>query len=197
MPVCVLIFRKAFCTTDILMQRLLNVGEFVHCEFYLPCVVNQSFPDGVSVSNFSCHTMNLYATLAAEYRAKPDLYTGISVELEHEEYGLLLNYLFTLAKREIPYNYMDLMWQMLPAKVANVFVTDSTVIDSKSVCSLYCAQAMLLALRNCLKPGPITEAISHFKDRTVLPQQLYNSVLDVSSCSSKVRMHSFSTQGGL
>jgi hypothetical protein len=177
------------------MQQLLNVGEFVHCEFYLPCVVNEQFPDGVSVSNFSCHCMTLYATLAKEYYAKPDLYSGVKVELDEEEYGLLLNYLFTLAARETPYNYIDLMWQMMPSKLANVFVTDSTKVDSKSVCSLYCAQAMLLALRQCLKPSLLRTAIADYKDRTVLPQQIYDSAREVSVRTSKVRLLSFSTRG--
>ena len=194
MPVCVLVFRRALCTADHLMQQLLNVGEFVHCEFYIPCVVNQHFPAGVSVSNFSCHTMNLYANLADEYYAKPGLYTGVSIELDADEYNLLLNYLFTLAERKTPYNYVDLLWQIMPSKISNVFVTDSVVVDSKSVCRLYCAQAMLLALRNCLKPGQLREAIAHHRDRTVLPQELYDSARDVSSRSSKIRLLSFETR---
>jgi hypothetical protein len=194
MPVCVLVFRRAFCTTDHVLQRLLHVGEFVHCEFYLPNVINQQFPEGVSVSNFSCHAMNLYPSLVDEYYAHPMLYTAVSVQLDEEEYALLLNYLFTLAQRQTPYNYRDLMWQLVPTRVANAFATGSTVVDSKNVNSLYCAQAMLLALRHCLKKGQLIQALSGHIDRTVLPQQLFESVRGVSTCCSKVRLLSFSAR---
>lgn len=135
----IIVYRKAVFTTDMLMQ-LAGVGEYVHCELYFPLqkATYAIFIGGV----MQCSTL-----LPQFYKAEPHHFAWHMLILNDSENVRLERWLIDMVKKECTYNMKDLVWQLTPEIVQRSYVSDLTTENAHSPKSLFCSQAIILALR--------------------------------------------------
>lgn len=139
----VLIFRRPIYKTDTIVQYF--IGEYVHVEAMLH-------------KGTLSHSHPVYSTfIGTPFMCKPSLsrlynnqlYTAYQLNVDANSSIDVSNYLAILAQRAVPYNLKDVMLQVLrPA--ADTFISDVAEEDPMMLQSVFCSQAMALALRNCL-----------------------------------------------
>jgi hypothetical protein len=139
-----IVYRRPMDYADQVIQALgggETYCEFTHCELYLP-------DEGVTFTIFKGGTMEKSAMLPMLYTRRPDRFSWHMLALNHDEYLGLLDWNNTQLARHCPYNFRDLVWQVVPRGISNSFVHDLEITTSRSPSRIYCSQAIILALRD-------------------------------------------------
>ena len=144
------IYRKPCCNMDRCVQMIGNCGAYTHCELYCPEMLHNG-KLGWSFTNFSFCEMEVTQESVHDYRKYPFLFDAHEILIRREQHDKLLQWNLDLVDYKCSYNYSDLMLHLLPKSVARVLRPDNKDI-LLSPQKLYCAQAVILALRHALGP---------------------------------------------
>jgi hypothetical protein len=137
-----IVYRRPMDYADQLIQAFGggNVQcEYTHCELYLP-------DEGVTFTIFKGGTMQKSAMLPMLYTRMPDRFAWHLLPLNHDEYLGLLHWNNTQLASHCPYNFRDLIWQVVPRGISNSFVHD--LEPTSRIQRIFCSQAIILALRD-------------------------------------------------
>lgn len=130
----------------------LLAGNFIHVEM-VPSDQECMFTSFM-FENFSKNKKSVYDSS----------YQTIRIVLTAGEHTKLCSLLSKWSERVIPYNYMDLL-------LAGGYYEEPT--DAETVSSLFCSQAVVIALRNSLEPSELLTELLSVDSRSLLPQGLF------------------------
>jgi hypothetical protein len=146
----IIVYRKPTGSLDKCVQFIGGTGVYTHCELYCPDMVHNGTPGWV-FTNFSCHVMELTQESIWEYRNDPELFDSHEILIREDQHKELLRWNMDLVSRQCPYNYSDLLLHLLPRYMARALAPDDKdMLETPT--KLYCAQAVILALRQSLGP---------------------------------------------
>jgi hypothetical protein len=98
------------------------------------------------------------------------LYAAQELQLTIEEFKLFAQWNGARVSNHCAYNYTDLPLQLLPKKISNCLVRDLDLSQSVTPVKLYCAQAVVLALRHALpREHSVCVALSGINTRLCTP----------------------------
>lgn len=115
-----------------------------------------------------------------------DKYKNLYVTLTSEEYRACTSYLGNWVERALPYNYSDTMFG-IPAvhpgsDVAASIFEDVDGSDPNRLRTVYCSQAVVLVLRQCLNARghnkDLVKILHGLNSRLVSPEVLYKNMFD-------------------
>ena len=145
-------------------------GEFVHVDL-MP--INDNAPEH-SVVCTSYIGENFSLSLATKQAYNDKDCVALCIELTEEEHQKLTSYLLALADHNIPYNYQDVLVSALPRSVSRVLVDDVADERPEKISTLFCSQAVVLALRNSLDGShPLMHTLQQVNSRCTLPDTLF------------------------
>lgn len=175
MPSVVVAFRRPVMMTDRLVS--LCAGEYVHSELL---VMDEDNP-----SKCVCYTIFMGERFSMGLLTNRDYndhdYAALRIHVSEEEREALCNYLNKLVDCAVPYNYSDLANCLLPNTIVKHFLSDVESEDPKRIRSLFCSQAAVLALRNCLSTRhAVFRALWQVNSRSCVPNMLYDLLLPVT-----------------
>ena len=163
------VFRKPSRFTDSLIA--LRAGRLVHVDI-LPMD-----PDNVenSLSYTSYVGEHFSMSLSAKHDYDDDTCVALELKVSPEEHECLIAYLNELFERNIPYNYKDLAVMALPCTLQDSLVSDILSESPEDIQSLFCSQAVVLALRNSLaQDRALFRQLRMLNSRTIYPCTLYH-----------------------
>ena len=157
-----LVFKRCTETTVESVVQMI-AGPLIHVDIIPQPPPNQPHRAYTSYM-FECFSEN-----DAAY--KPDEYQSLTLHISPEENEAARTYLQGLVERQVPYNYQDLFFCMLPASAA---VSD---IEDDGASALFCSQAVILCLRHCITSNPqLSEVLAELNSRTTTPNMLYEAI---------------------
>jgi hypothetical protein len=181
----VVVYRRPMAFTDKALQKL-GVGEFTHCELYLPM-------DMATFAIFAGCKMECSSVLPHLYTTRPDLFAWHMFVLNNVEYDRLRVWNIEQVYKHCRYNLKDLALRMIPAAIRNAYVKDLSKERAHAPKTMFCSQAVVLALREACNGRCGTPHISAFvasiNSRITTPSELANNVvkdLGMSLCSEPV-----------
>lgn len=114
---------------------------------------------------FSCQPLD-------SSRINDDTYDFLMLPVTPEEEACIKITLDACVKCKIPYNTVDMILSQAPMRQP----TDRSLFES-APSGLYCAQAAVATLRECLMPpSTILVSLSGLNSRTVTPSELFNAL---------------------
>jgi len=120
--------------------------------------------------------MQCSAVLPTLYRAHPELFSWHLFVLNDHEYQRLRVWNTNQVVNQCEYNLSDLAYQILPAAVQTVFVSDVSRAEAQLPHKLFCSQAVVLAMReacNGLGASPHLEVFTKsLNSRITTPTEL-------------------------
>jgi len=136
------VYRHAYGGVDKVMQAFAGTehSEFMHCELYLP-------DSGGTFTIFKGRSMERWADMPQLYIQKPHLFAWHLIPLNYDEYMRMHNWNVQEIALHCPYNFRDLMWQILPKEMRQYCVKDLGDNKSQNPNRMFCSQAVILALR--------------------------------------------------
>ena len=146
----VVVYRKPCCNLDRCVQLIGNCGAYTHCELYCPEMIHNG-KLGWTFTNFSFYDMEVTQQSVREYRQDPQLFDAHEILIRQEQHDKLLQWNMDLIQHKCSYNYSGLMLHLVPACIARVLKPDNKDLLLTPT-KLYCAQAVILALRHALGP---------------------------------------------
>jgi len=159
--------------TDRVLQ-LFGAGEFTHCEMYLP-------KDMATFAIFAGGQMQCSAVLSHLYVKRPDLFAWHMFVLNNVEYERLRVWNIEQVYKHCKYNLKDLMFQILPTTIQKSYVKDLSKERAHAPKTMFCSQAVVLALREaCSGQGgsPHIEAFAtSMNSRITTPSDIANKVV--------------------
>ena len=162
-----IVYRRPMFFSDKVLQ-LAGAGDFTHCELFLPEKL-------ATFGIFLGGKMQMRSDLCALYVEKPELFAWHRVDLDDLEFEAFMNYNIDLVNK-CRYNTSDLLFQLLPKSFSRVMVEDLDSTEERHPHRLFCSQAILLTLRNCVREGTrnaaILSAVKHANSRLVTPSTL-------------------------
>lgn len=163
-----LMFRKPIFYTDAWLAAY--AGPLLHTEIVPIDPVISS--NTLSFTSFMGRTFSLSISTKNTY--SNDTCVALKIPVTVEEYGKLVSYLYVLCENKISYNYKDLLLTALPDTFQNVLLDDVDAQNPKTLKSLFCSQAAVLALRQSLaEDHPVRLVLDKYNSRTMLPYHLY------------------------
>jgi hypothetical protein len=166
-----LVYRRPTCGLERFLQLVSNCGEFTHCEMFCPDLHMNGLL-GCTFTNFSFRGMSQTRDCMRSYTAKTTRhwYAVQELNLASKEFELFEEWNKSQVSNHCAYNYTDLPLQLLPRKLSNSFIRDLDIDQSLTPCKLYCAQAVILALRHALpEKHPVCVALSGINTRLSTP----------------------------
>lgn len=145
------VYRKPTCSLDKCVQFIGQCGVYTHCELYCPEMMHNG-KLGWVFTNFSCRVMELTQESIWEYRNDPELFDSHEILIRPDQHAALIRWNQDLVSDKCAYNYSDLFLHLLPKFVAHALVPDDKDMLLNPPTKLYCAQAVILALRYALRP---------------------------------------------
>jgi hypothetical protein len=147
----VLMYRRPTCGLEHALQLVSRCGEFTHCETYCPDLQFEGLL-GCTFTNFSYCEMKQTRECIPLYTAKETRfqYAIQELALTKDEFKRFNDWNMRQVLNKCTYNYTDLPLQLLPSKVSNYIVRDLDETHAMTPGRLYCAQAVVLALRYAL-----------------------------------------------
>jgi hypothetical protein len=187
MPSVAIVFRKPVFLTDSILA--LYAGKYVHVDI---CLVDEREPKyTMTCTSYVGHKFSMSTTDKRNYDDED--YLGLLIETTDTEQDKLTGYLLDLVENNIPYNYVDVAAMALPMVVADSLIDDVRSEDPAHITNLFCSQAVVLALRNCLSDShPLLPLLAKVNSRRILPNTLCNIL--TPSCE---RISCSSLRGGL
>jgi hypothetical protein len=171
----VVVYRRPMALSDRALQ-LFGAGEFTHCEIYLP-------RDRATFAIFVGCNMECSAVLSRYYTTRPDLFAWHMFVLNNKEYERLRVWNINQVYQHCPYNLKDLAWKIFPTAVQNIYVKDLSNDQAKTPKTMFCSQAVVLALRAaCIGDGgsPHIEAFTKsMNSRVTTPTELANKTMKI------------------
>jgi hypothetical protein len=168
MPFVACVFRRPVFYTDSLVA--LCAGPLVHVEI-MPIDSREPRASASYTSYVGCP---FALSLSTKQTYDNTTCAALVLQLSDVEHEALLVYLQDLCEAQIPYNYRDTALLMLPGGAALFGATDVPSEVPRALQSLFCSQAVVLALRNALDARrPLTRVLAGLNSRTVLPYALF------------------------
>lgn len=166
-----LMFRKPVFFSDTILA--LRAGPLIHVEI-LP--IDDNNPENtLSYTSFVGSPFSMSISTKRTY--ENDTCVGLAFDVSEHEHELLVSYLHDLCEKNIPYNYSDVALSVLPSGIKNSFVDDVASESPTDITSLFCSQAVVLALRNALdEKTALFQRLKDVNSRTVLPYALYHVI---------------------
>jgi hypothetical protein len=184
-----LMYRRPICGLERVLQLVSNCGEFTHCEMYCPDLAFDGLL-GCTFTNFSNCKM-LQTRECVKLYTSPKTHHQYAVQelrLTHDEFELFNNWNKKQVLNKCGYNYTDLPLQLLPAKLSGSVVRDLNQSEAMSPGRLYCAQAVVLALRHALPIGhPVYVALSGINTRLSTPNSIASALEKVTGKPVEMR----------
>jgi hypothetical protein len=148
-----IVYRRPMDLVEDIMQALGGGHthcEFLHCELYVPDA-------GGTFTIFKGGTMVKETKLPILYKCRPDKFAWHIIPLNRGEFMRMLQWNTEQIAHHCPYNFRDLAWQIVPENVRNSYVKDLSAAQAHNPKSMFCSQAILLALREasneeCARP---------------------------------------------
>lgn len=169
----IVVYCRPIAFSDRALQ-LFGAGEFTHCEMYLP-------RDMATFAIFVGGSMECSAVLPRMYSARPDLFAWHMFVLNNVEYERLRVWNTQQVYQRCRYNLRDLAWKILPTAVQTGYVKDLSTELAHSPKTMFCSQAVILALREaCSGVGgsPHIEAFTNsINSRITTPTELANKTI--------------------
>jgi hypothetical protein len=165
MPCLFLVFKKAIQSQ---VEGLVSwvAGPRIHVEL-VPGNQNVAFT-AFMWENFSVNEWGDRFTRAT--------HDTLSLQVSQEDHDRVCNFMTRQVARRVPYNYGDVLRCMLPERtVAHC----EDVASEAAITSLYCSQAVVLALRFSLEDegtAALRESLAALNSRLTTPQALYDAV---------------------
>jgi hypothetical protein len=173
---CKLIMR--FRSPNTTYERFVStvVGSPVHVDM----VFHQPGTDGIKFSYSAFLGEKFSITLMPDEITCSELYENIVVAISDREHARCVSYVNKLIDKA-SYNYNDaMMWMpMFQAhpNFANVMCDDIDSSDPSEIKKIYCSQAVVLVLRECLSAGnPFETVVEGVNSRMVSPGTLHKMV---------------------
>jgi hypothetical protein len=145
----VVVYRRPESHIEKLMQACIGQEhcEFIHCELYLP-------DSGGTFTIFQGQSMKKWENMTILYNQRPELFAWHILPLNRAEYIRLYNWNIHQIEMHCPYNFRDLMWQIVPEDLRRSWVKDISESKAHTPQRMFCSQAIVLALREaCDGPG--------------------------------------------
>jgi hypothetical protein len=166
----VVVYRRPMAFTDRALQ-LFGFGNFIHCELWLP-------KDQATFAIFVGGEMQCSAVLSRLYVDRPDLFAWHMLVLNDVEYERLRVWNIEQVYKHCAYNLKDLAFKILPAVMQKSYVKDLSKEQAHAPRSMFCSQAVLLALREACSGQDGSPHIAAFttslNSRTTTPNELAN-----------------------
>jgi hypothetical protein len=168
MPCVAVVFRKPKFLSDSIIA--MYAGQLVHTDI---CPIDESNPEHTLVC--TCYVgENFTASLSSKKEFSDASHVALAIQTTNEEQDAITSYLYTLTERHVRYNYTDVAAMVLPTSFRTSLMGDVNTEDPNGVSSLFCSQAVVLVLRNCLNhERDITKTLKAVNSRCVLPNTLY------------------------
>jgi hypothetical protein len=166
-----LMYRRPTCRLERALQFVSNCGEFTHCETYCPDLQFEGLL-GCTFTNFSCCKMKQTRECMQQYTSHEtrDQYAIQELQLSSDEFVRFEDWNVRQVLNKCNYNYTDLALQLIPKKVSNYIVHDLDESHAVAPGRLYCAQAVVLALRHALSgQHPVSVALRGINTRLSTP----------------------------
>lgn len=165
----VCVFRRPVFYTDMIAS--LRVGPLVHVEL-LP--MDRDSPlDTLSYTSYVGCPFSM--SISTKRTFDDSTCVALALRVTTPEMQALVSYLHDLCVAKIPYNYSDAACLALPAGVRETLLADLPSSAPCDVTSLFCSQAVVLALRHALAPGGALAAdLALANSRTVSPYALFH-----------------------
>jgi hypothetical protein len=165
----VCVFRRPVFFSDSLIA--LRAGPVVHVEV-LP--IDVLHPEN-TLSYTSYVGQPFGVSISTKRTFDNETCVGLVLEVSPEEHETLVSYLHDLCEANIPYNYHDMAIMALPRTLFEAVVDDVPSEDPRHLRSLFCSQAVLLALRNSLsEENPLLPVLAGVVSRTIFPYTLFH-----------------------
>jgi hypothetical protein len=177
----VLVYRRPTNKLEMFLQGVSRCGEFTHCESFCPDLVFEGRV-GCTFTNFSCHDMLQTRECVGLYTHKKTrhMYAMHKLNLSNEEFDLFVQWNKRQVANHCAYNYADLPMQIFPNCLSKQFVRDVNPNKQYEITRLYCAQAVVLALRYALSSQhPVSLALAHINTRLSTPDMIAKSLQDL------------------
>lgn len=182
MPHIVLVFRRPIFFTDTVIS--LCAGHLVHVDI-VP-IDEQNPINSLVCTSYIGETFSISLTRKAAYSDSDEV--GLAIATTDDEHLRVTSYLHDLAVNKIPYNYTDVISCALPKMIKKTFLEDLASDNPAKIKSLFCSQAVVLALRNGLsESNPVTQVVKGLNSRCILPEALFrqlNPICPRVSCSA-------------
>jgi hypothetical protein len=165
----VVVFRRPTRVSDKFLS--LFAGELVHCDI-IPLDVSDE-QNAITFTSYVGETFSMSINTKKSYDNNRNV--ALAIPYSKEEFGLLTTYLFQLYSNNVPYNYSDILLDTLPCRLREVVVDDVSSEDPAQLSTVYCSQAVVLALRNSLHAERnVLETLRGVNSRVTIPLQLYH-----------------------
>lgn len=161
-------FRKPIYMSDRLLQ-FFGAGRFTHCEIHIP-------DERSAFATFLGESLAMRRDLIEFYEENRGRFETVTLKLQASEYNALLLWHANLVGK-CPYNSSDIALHTLPSRLFSVVCPDLDAAQAHNPKSLFCSQAVVLALRCSLSPSGrcrmLLERLGQVNSRYVTPSMLY------------------------
>jgi hypothetical protein len=165
----VCVFRRPVFFSDSLLA--LRAGPVIHVELLPVDTLNPE--NTLSYTSYVGHPFGV--SISTKRTFDNETCVGLVLEVSPAEHENLVSYLHDLCEANIPYNYQDMAIMALPRTLFEAVIDDIPSEDPRDIRSLFCSQAVLLALRNSLADdNPLLEVLSKVVSRTIFPYTLFH-----------------------
>jgi hypothetical protein len=161
---CISIAFEKVARTPLKMAVKAFAGPYVHTEMVVStesegCKRNSAFTS----QNFSAQSFD-------KKHINDRTFDFLLIPATPEEEVCIRTTLEACTRSRIPYNTRDMILSQVPFRQP----VDKSLFEAAGSCGLYCAQAMVAVLRECLMPpNPLLAALSEINSRTVTPTELF------------------------
>jgi hypothetical protein len=173
-----LMYRRPTCAVEHALRFVSRCGEFTHCEMYCPDLCFEGLL-GCTFTNFSYCDMKQTRECIPLYtnRKTCHQYAVQQLQLTDKEFELFQKWNTRQVSNKCRYNYTDLPLQLLPRKLSGSLASDLNCSQAMTPDSLYCAQAVVLALRHALsETHPVSIALRDINTRLSTPMSIAMSL---------------------
>jgi hypothetical protein len=181
-----IIYRKPCCKLDKCIQVLGNCGAYTHCELYCPEMLYNG-KIGWTFTNFSFYEMEMTQESVYQYKSDPQLFDAHEILIRPEQHAALLRWNLELVARRCSYNYSDLFLHLMPKRIASALRPDDKnmlTIPKK----LYCAQAVILALKHALGPRHrVSQSLTEINIHLSKPSCIADKLSHIFGAPSQMR----------
>ena len=168
MPHTVIVFRKPSFLSDSIIS--MYAGQLVHTDI---CPIDDL--NGCNTLTCTCYIGESFSASLSAKRSFSDVsHMALAIPTSEQEQDRITTYLYTLVENNVRYNYLDVAAMALPTLLRNTLFGDIESEDPTRIQSLFCSQAAVLVLRNCLDESrEVSKVLAKVNSRCVLPNTLY------------------------
>jgi hypothetical protein len=170
MPHVLLVFKKA-CQTSIESIVRWCAGPMIHVDI-IPGDKRSAYTSYM-FENFSENALEGYSALT---------HVCLRFDVTQQEHDAAQAILESWVRRSVPYNYADIFRCILPGESCA-----SERLDPETVSSLFCSQAVTLALQHALDAeSTLGKAMAALPNRFTTPTMLYDAVSPHSALEESI-----------